>query len=144
MVLKCYIRENLSFILNCRWFNNLSSSGRRSYIVSRNPHRVFSLSVFCVAVTHEHLKDRALFGFPPPPPGANPSEYYHLMASASQRSPYGDLLMQNGAAAAAAAAAAAHLPDYISPVDGENSTPPNTTRESDSVQVQIQKSLQNM
>lgn len=40
------------------------------------------------------------------------------MASASQRSPYGDLLMQSGAAAAAAAAAG-HLPDYISPVDGE-------------------------
>lgn len=60
------------------------------------------------AVTHEHLKERALFSLPPPPPGANPAEYY-LMAS--QRSPYGDLLMQSGAAA--------HLPDYISPVDGE-------------------------
>lgn len=71
-------------------------------------------------MTHEHLKDRALFSLPPPPPGANPTEYYHLMASASQRSPYGDLLMQSGvAAAAAAAAAAAHLPDYITPVDGE-------------------------
>ena len=70
-------------------------------------------------VTHEHLKDRALFSLPPHPPGANPTESYHLMASASQRSPYGDLLMQSGAAAAAAAAAA-HLPDYISPVDGEN------------------------
>lgn len=82
---------------------------------------MFFFSLFCAAVAHEHLKDRALFSFPPPPPGANPSEYYHLMASASQRSPYGDLLMQNGAAAAAAAAAAAHLPDYISPVDGEDS-----------------------
>lgn len=76
---------------------------------------MFSSPLFSHAVTHEHLKDRALFSFPPPPPGANPSEYYHLMASASQRSPYGDLLMQNGAAAAAV-----HLPDYISPVDGEN------------------------
>uniref|UniRef100_A0A665VXE0 C2H2-type domain-containing protein n=1 Tax=Echeneis naucrates TaxID=173247 RepID=A0A665VXE0_ECHNA len=57
-------------------------------------------------VTHEHLKDRALFTLPPPPPGANPTEYYNLMASASQRSPYGDLLVQSGAAAAAAAAAA--------------------------------------
>ena len=70
-------------------------------------------------MTHEHSKDRALFSFPPPPPGANPSDYYQLMASASQRSPYGELLMQNGAAAAAVAAAA-HLPDYISPVDGED------------------------
>lgn len=67
------------------------------------------------------MKDRGLFSLPPPPPGANPTEYYHLMASASQRSPYGDLLMQSGAAAAAAAAAAAHLPDYIGPVDGEES-----------------------
>ncbi|MEQ2168420.1 hypothetical protein GOODEAATRI_014210, partial [Goodea atripinnis] len=68
--------------------------------------------------THEHLKERALFSFPPPPPGANPSEYYHLMTSASLRSPYGDLLVHNGAAAAAAAAAV-HLPDYVTPVDGE-------------------------
>ncbi|XP_015252031.1 PREDICTED: zinc finger protein GLI2 [Cyprinodon variegatus] len=73
-------------------------------------------------VTHEHLKDRALFSFPPPPPGANPSEYYHLMASASQRSPYGDLLMQNGAAAAAV-----HLPDYISPVDVSRFSSPRLT-----------------
>ena len=72
------------------------------------------------AVTHEHLKERALFSLPPPPPGANPTEYYHLMASASQRSPYGDLLMQSSAAAAAAAAA--HLPDYLSPMDGEDKT----------------------
>uniref|UniRef100_A0A672YJA1 C2H2-type domain-containing protein n=1 Tax=Sphaeramia orbicularis TaxID=375764 RepID=A0A672YJA1_9TELE len=78
-------------------------------------------------VTHEHLKDRALFSLPPPPPGANPSEYYHLMASASQRSPYGDLLMQSGAAAAAAAAAAAHLPDYISPVDVSRFSSPRLT-----------------
>lgn len=76
------------------------------------------VSSVSAAVTHEHLKDRALFSLPPPPPGANPTEYYHLMTS--QRSPYGDLLMQSGAAAAAAAAAAAHLPDYISPVDGEH------------------------
>ena len=68
-------------------------------------------------MTHEHLKERALFSLPPPPPGANPTEYYHLMAS--QRSPYGDLLLQTGAAAAAAAAAAGHLPDYISPLDGK-------------------------
>lgn len=72
------------------------------------------------AVTHEHLKERALFNLPPPPPGANPTDYYHLMASASQRSPYGDLLIQSSAAAAAAAAAAAHLPEYISPMDGED------------------------
>ncbi|KAK2839424.1 hypothetical protein Q5P01_013164 [Channa striata] len=77
-------------------------------------------------VTHEHLKDRALFSLPPPPPGANPTEYY-LMASASQRSPYGDLLMQSGAAAAAAAAAAAHLPDYISPVDVSRFSSPRLT-----------------
>uniref|UniRef100_A0AAX7SIC4 C2H2-type domain-containing protein n=1 Tax=Astatotilapia calliptera TaxID=8154 RepID=A0AAX7SIC4_ASTCA len=76
-------------------------------------------------VTHEHLKDRALFSLPPPPPGANPAEYY-LMASASQRSPYGDLLMQSGAAAAAAAAAA-HLPDYISPVDVSRFSSPRLT-----------------
>ncbi|XP_028249686.1 zinc finger protein GLI2a [Parambassis ranga] len=79
-------------------------------------------------VTHEHLKDRALFSLPPPPPGANPTEYYHLMASASQRSPYGDLLMQSGvAAAAAAAAAAAHLPDYITPVDVSRFSSPRLT-----------------
>ncbi|XP_023192518.1 zinc finger protein GLI2 [Xiphophorus maculatus] len=72
-------------------------------------------------VTHEHLKDRALFSFPPPPPGANPSEYYHLMASASQRSPYGDLLIQNGAAAAV------HLPDYIGPVDVSRFSSPRLT-----------------
>ncbi|XP_032366128.1 zinc finger protein GLI2 [Etheostoma spectabile] len=78
-------------------------------------------------VTHEHLKERALFSLPPPPPGANPTEYYHLMASASQRSPYGDLLMQSSAAAAAAAAAAAHLPDYISPVDVSRFSSPRLT-----------------
>nr|XP_020488846.1 zinc finger protein GLI2-like [Labrus bergylta] len=78
-------------------------------------------------VTHEHLKERALFSLPPPPPGANPTEYYHLMASASQRSHYGDLLMQSGAAAAAAAAAAAHLPDYISPVDVSRFSSPRLT-----------------
>jgi len=61
-------------------------------------------------VTHEHLKERSLFGLPPPPPGANPSDYYHLITS--HRSPYGDLLMQTGAAAT-------HLPDYMSPVDSE-------------------------
>ncbi|KAM4731872.1 zinc finger protein GLI2a isoform 1-T2 [Anableps anableps] len=74
-------------------------------------------------VTHEHLKDRALFSLPPPPPGANASEYYHLMASAtSQRSPYGDLLIQNGAAAAAV-----HLPDYIGPVDVSRFSSPRLT-----------------
>ncbi|KAK9538117.1 hypothetical protein VZT92_005672 [Zoarces viviparus] len=76
-------------------------------------------------VTHEHLKERALFSLPPPPPGANPTEYYHLMASASQRSPYGDLLMQSSAAAAAAAAA--HLPEYISPVDVSRFSSPRLT-----------------
>ncbi|CAL8372248.1 unnamed protein product [Arctogadus glacialis] len=78
-------------------------------------------------VTHEHLKERALFGLPPPL-GANPADYYHLMASASQRTPYGDLLLQSGAAAAAAAAAATHLPDYT-PVDSKDrppSSPPIT------------------
>ncbi|XP_056145142.1 zinc finger protein GLI2a [Lampris incognitus] len=78
-------------------------------------------------VTHEHLKERALFSLHPPPSGANPTEYYHLMASASQRSPYGDLLMQSGAAAAAAAAAAVHLPDYISPVDVSRFSSPRLT-----------------
>ncbi|XP_078119118.1 zinc finger protein GLI2a isoform X2 [Sander vitreus] len=78
-------------------------------------------------VTHEHLKERALFSLPPPPPGANSTEYYHLMASASQRSQYGDLLMQSSAAAAAAAAAAAHLPDYISPVDVSRFSSPRLT-----------------
>ncbi|KAK5921380.1 hypothetical protein CgunFtcFv8_025089 [Champsocephalus gunnari] len=77
-------------------------------------------------VTHEHLKERALFSLPPPPPGANPTEYYHLMASASQRSPYGDLLMQSSAAAAAAAAAA-HLPDYLSPMDVSRFQSPRLT-----------------
>ncbi|MEQ2273123.1 Zinc finger protein gli2, partial [Xenotaenia resolanae] len=76
--------------------------------------------------THEHLKERALFSFPPPPPGANPSEYYHLMASASLRSPYGDLLVHNGAAAAAAAAAV-HLPDYVTPVDVSRFSSPRLT-----------------
>lgn len=75
------------------------------------------LSGFPPAVTHEHLKERGLFGLPPPPPGSNSAEYYHLMSS--HRNPYGDLLMQTGAAAAAAA----HLPDYISPVDGEYGCP---------------------
>ncbi|XP_051762180.1 zinc finger protein GLI2a isoform X1 [Ctenopharyngodon idella] len=70
------------------------------------------------AVTHEHLKERSLFGLPPPPPGANPSEYYHLIAS--HRSPYGDLLMQTGAAAA-------HLPDYMSPVDMSRFPSPRLT-----------------
>ncbi|CAL8266032.1 unnamed protein product [Lota lota] len=76
-------------------------------------------------VTHEHLKERALFGLPPLPPGANPADYYHLMASASQRTPYGDLLLQSGAAAAAAAAA--HLPDYITPVDMSRFSSPRLT-----------------
>uniref|UniRef100_A0A8D3DMQ8 GLI family zinc finger 2a n=1 Tax=Scophthalmus maximus TaxID=52904 RepID=A0A8D3DMQ8_SCOMX len=72
-------------------------------------------------VTHEHLKERALFSLPPPPPGANPTEYYHLMASASQRSPYGDLLMQS-------AAAASHLPEYhISPMDVSRFSSPRLT-----------------
>ncbi|XP_040057925.2 zinc finger protein GLI2a [Gasterosteus aculeatus] len=78
-------------------------------------------------VTHEHLKERALFNLPPPPPGANPTDYYHLMASASQRSPYGDLLIQSSAAAAAAAAAAAHLPEYISPMDVSRFSSPRLT-----------------
>lgn len=92
------------------WFILTSEDISRSLLIF--------VSSVSAAVTQEHLKDRALFSLPPPPPGANPTEYYHLMAS--QRSPYGDLLMQSGAAAAAAAAAAAHLPDYISPVDGEH------------------------
>ncbi|KAM9805074.1 zinc finger protein GLI2a [Neosynchiropus ocellatus] len=96
----------------------------------RSVHGSPTLSVISAArglspaeVTHEHLKDRALFGLPPPPHGTNPTEYYHLMASASQRSPYGDLLMQSGAAAAAAA----HLPDYISPVDVSRFSSPRMT-----------------
>ncbi|XP_053732941.1 zinc finger protein GLI2a isoform X2 [Synchiropus splendidus] len=97
----------------------------------RSLHGSPTLSVISAArglspaeVSHEHLKDRALFGLPPPPHGTNPTEYYHLMASASQRSPYGDLLMQSGAAAAAAAA---HLPDYISPVDVSRFSSPRMT-----------------
>ncbi|XP_058888569.1 zinc finger protein GLI2-like [Acipenser ruthenus] len=75
-------------------------------------------------VTHEHLKERALFSLPPPPPGATPAEYYHQMAlMASHRSPYGDLLMQSGAAAAMAA----HLPDYINPVDVSRYSSPRLT-----------------
>lgn len=62
------------------------------------------------AVTHEHLKDRGLFSLPPLPPGLNPADYHHLMAN-NQRRPCGDLLMQNGVAA--------HLPGYISPMDGK-------------------------
>ncbi|KAL0180595.1 hypothetical protein M9458_023001 [Cirrhinus mrigala] len=73
---------------------------------------VFSLSVL-MAVAHEHLKERGLFGLPPPPPGATPADYYHLMTG--HRNPYGELLMQG----AGAAAAAAHLPEYFTPVDGE-------------------------
>uniref|UniRef100_A0AAY4C6F3 C2H2-type domain-containing protein n=1 Tax=Denticeps clupeoides TaxID=299321 RepID=A0AAY4C6F3_9TELE len=73
-------------------------------------------------VTHEHLKERGLFGLPPPPPGTSPAEYYHLMAS--HRSPYGELLMQTGAAAAAAAT---HLPDYINPVDMSRFPSPRLT-----------------
>ncbi|XP_057192696.1 zinc finger protein GLI2a isoform X2 [Triplophysa rosa] len=69
-------------------------------------------------VTHEHLKERSLFGLPPPPPGANPSEYYHLITS--HRSSYGDLLMQTGAAAA-------HLPDYMSAVDMSRFPSPRLT-----------------
>ncbi|XP_064182806.1 zinc finger protein GLI2a [Anguilla rostrata] len=72
-------------------------------------------------LTHEHLKERGLFGLPPPPPGSNSAEYYHLMTS--HRNPYGDLLMQTGAAAAAAA----HLPDYISPVDVSRFPSPRLT-----------------
>ncbi|KAJ8282601.1 hypothetical protein COCON_G00051200 [Conger conger] len=70
-------------------------------------------------LTHEHLKERGLFGLPPPPPGSNTAEYYHLMAS--HRNPYGDLLMQTGAAATA------HLPDYISPVDVSRFPSPRLT-----------------
>ncbi|XP_072542241.1 zinc finger protein GLI2a [Salminus brasiliensis] len=96
----------------------------------RSVHSSPPLSVISAArglspadVTHEHLKERGLFGLPPPPPGTNPAEYYHLMAS--HRSPYGELLMQTGAAAAAAAAA--HLPDYISPVDMSRFPSPRLT-----------------
>ncbi|XP_066497228.1 zinc finger protein GLI2a [Hoplias malabaricus] len=96
----------------------------------RSVHSSPTLSVLSAArglspadVTHEHLKERGLFGLPPPPPGTNPAEYYQLMAS--HRSPYGELLMQTGAAAAAAAAA--HLPDYISPVDMSRFPSPRLT-----------------
>ncbi|TSL16079.1 Zinc finger protein GLI2 [Bagarius yarrelli] len=84
----------------------------------RSVHSSPTLSIISAArglspadVTHEHLKERGLFGLPPPH-GPNPADCYHLMAS--HRSPYGELLMQTGATAAAAAV---HLPDYISPVD---------------------------
>ncbi|XP_076879633.1 LOW QUALITY PROTEIN: zinc finger protein GLI2b [Brachyhypopomus gauderio] len=79
-------------------------------------------------VTHEHLKERGLFGLAPPPPGAGPADYYHLMTS--HRSPYGELLMQgagSAAAAAAAAAAAVHLPDYINPMDVSRFSSPRLT-----------------
>ncbi|XP_007227973.3 zinc finger protein GLI2a [Astyanax mexicanus] len=96
----------------------------------RSVHSSPPLSVISAArglspadVTHEHLKERGLFGLPPPPPGTNPAEYYHLMAS--HRNPYGELLMQTGAAAAAAAAA--HLPDYMSPVDMSRFPSPRLT-----------------
>ncbi|XP_056591499.1 zinc finger protein GLI2b isoform X2 [Triplophysa dalaica] len=68
-------------------------------------------------VTHEHLKDRGLFGLPPPPPGATPAEYYHLMTG--HRNPYGELLMQG--------AAAAHLPEYFTPVDVSRFPSPRLT-----------------
>ncbi|KAI4902572.1 hypothetical protein NFI96_033932, partial [Prochilodus magdalenae] len=96
----------------------------------RSVHSSPTLSVLSAArglspadVTHEHLKERGLFGLPPPPPGTNPAEYYHLMTS--HRSPYGEFLMQTGAAAAAAAAA--HLPDYMSPVDMSRFPSPRLT-----------------
>lgn len=66
-----------------------------------------------VAVAHEHLKERGLFGLAAP--GTNPSDYYHQMTlMASHPAPYGDLLMQSGGAASAP-----HLHDYLNPVDGE-------------------------
>ncbi|CAJ1087445.1 zinc finger protein GLI2-like [Xyrichtys novacula] len=71
-------------------------------------------------LTHEHLKERGLFGLPPPPPGASPAEYYHLMAS--HRSPYSELLMQG-----AGAAAGAHLSDYITPIDVSRFSSPRLT-----------------
>uniref|UniRef100_UPI0037E73273 zinc finger protein GLI2-like n=1 Tax=Semicossyphus pulcher TaxID=241346 RepID=UPI0037E73273 len=71
-------------------------------------------------LTHEHLKERGLFGLPPPPPGASPAEYYHLMAS--HRSPYSELLMQG-----AGATAGAHLSDYISPIDVSRFSSPRLT-----------------
>nr|XP_015214114.1 PREDICTED: zinc finger protein GLI2 isoform X1 [Lepisosteus oculatus] len=93
----------------------------------RSMHSSPTLSVISAArglspadVTHEHLKERGLFGLPPPPPGANPAEYYHLMAS--HRNPYGDILMQAGAATAPA-----HLPDYINPVDVSRFSSPRLT-----------------
>ncbi|KAL6484901.1 hypothetical protein MHYP_G00069460 [Metynnis hypsauchen] len=96
----------------------------------RSVHSSPTLSVLSAArglspadVTHEHLKERGLFGLPPPPPGTNPAEYYHLMTS--HRSHYGEFLMQTGAAAAAAAAA--HLPDYMSPVDMSRFPSPRLT-----------------
>ncbi|XP_028663891.1 zinc finger protein GLI2a isoform X1 [Erpetoichthys calabaricus] len=75
-------------------------------------------------VTHEHLKERGLFGLPPPPAGASPADYYHQMTlMATHRSPYGDILMQSGAPVAAAA----HLPDYISPADVSRFSSPRLT-----------------
>ncbi|XP_074520247.1 zinc finger protein GLI2-like [Halichoeres trimaculatus] len=71
-------------------------------------------------LTHEHLKERGLFGLPPPPPGASPAEYYHLMAS--HRSPYSELLMQG-----AGAGAGAHLSDYITPMDVSRFSSPRLT-----------------
>ncbi|XP_060888724.1 zinc finger protein GLI2-like [Labrus mixtus] len=71
-------------------------------------------------LTHEHLKERGLFGLPPPPPGASPAEYYHLMAS--HRSPYNELLMQG-----AGATAGAHLADYITPIDVSRFSSPRLT-----------------
>ncbi|XP_060117617.1 zinc finger protein GLI2 isoform X2 [Heteronotia binoei] len=75
------------------------------------------------ADTHEHLKERGLFGLPPPPPGANPADYYHQMTlMASHPNPYGDLLVQSGGAASTT-----HLHDYLSPVDVSRFSSPRVT-----------------
>ncbi|KAK1798478.1 hypothetical protein P4O66_006783 [Electrophorus voltai] len=73
-------------------------------------------------LTHEHLKERGLFGLAPPLPGAGSADYYHLMTS--HRSPYGELLVQG---AGSAAAAAVHLPDYINPMDVSRFSSPRLT-----------------
>ncbi|XP_077176661.1 zinc finger protein GLI2 isoform X2 [Paroedura picta] len=75
------------------------------------------------ADTHEHLKERGLFGLPPPPAGTNPVDYYHQMTLIpSHPNPYGDLLMQSGGAGSAA-----HLHDYLGPVDVSRFSSPRVT-----------------
>ncbi|XP_021092183.1 zinc finger protein GLI2 isoform X2 [Heterocephalus glaber] len=72
-------------------------------------------------VTHEHLKERGLFGLAAP--GTNPSDYYPQMTlMAGHPAPYGDLLVQSGGPAGAP-----HLHDYLNPVDVSRFSSPRVT-----------------